>query len=498
MITFLRALAAAGFGLATLLAASAADPAAAALQRQWAVRLGRQEAGDTQWAAQVLSLRSGRIWIETNAALRLIPASNTKLITGALALDRLGVDHRRTTSLRIAAAPDASGRLPGALRLVGGGDPTLTPRFQGGSWERVWKPFVDAVRQAGIRRVEGGIICDEGLFRGPLHGSGWAEEDLAEGYGAAVSALSAGDNVTSVIITPGPAAGSAAAARLEPFPDLMFLETAVSTTAPKSSAALRLLRLPGAGRIRLEGTVPAGRDRIREDASVPSPAAWTGRLFRRALQEAGIEVQGPLSVHTAADRPHLQPPEAAWHELVAVPSPPLGDLVREMMKPSQNLHAQLLLLAVGESVQGSEARTTEAAGLSQIPGLLRAAGIPLDDVSLEEGSGLSRNNRATPRAFARLLAYMAVHPAASAWRDSLPVGGVDGTLRYRFTEPHLRGRIQAKTGTLRGIQTLSGYVTNAAGEPLAFSILANSSGAAPRTTLDALVADLAASTVRSE
>jgi len=486
-----------------MLSASAADAAAAALHRQWDARLSRKEAGGTQWAAQVLSLASGRVWIETNAALRLIPASNTKLVTGALALDRLGPDHRRVTSLRIASGPDASGRLAGALRLVGGGDPTLTPRVRGGSWDQVWKPFVDAVRQAGIRRVDGGILCDEGRFRGPPHGSGWDPEDLVEGYGAAVSALTAGDNTTAVVVTPGKMPGAAAGVRLDPIPDLMPVDAEVITASADTESSLRLLRLPGTDRICVRGAVPSARNRITVEASVPSPALWTGMLFRKALQTAGIEVTGPLTVVTAGDRSRLEPPEARWRELVAVPSPPLRDLVREMMKRSQNLHAQLLLLSVGEAAGRPPTETSEAAGLSQIPSLLRSAGIDPEDLFLEEGSGLSRKNLATPRSLTRLLVHMARHPAAADWMASLPVGGVDGTLRTRFTDPHLRGKVRAKTGTLRQVQTLSGYVTNAAGEPLVFSILANGGatpapGSSPRAVLDALVADLAASRVRSE
>jgi len=501
MLSRYRALAAAWIGFAGLLSASGSDADIAALQRQWAARLVRTESAGTLWAAQVVSLRSGRVWIETNAALRMVPASNTKLITAALALDRLGPTHRRTTSLRIASAPDASGRLPGPLRLVGGGDPTLAPRYHGGSWEQVWKPLVDAVKQAGIRRVDGGLLCDEGRFRGPPYGSGWAWEDLAEGYGAAVSALSAGDNVATLVVTPGGSVGAPAKVRLDPFPDLLPVQAAVTTAPSGSPPSLQLLRLPGSSQLQVRGRVPLGGERVLENASVPAPAVWAGRLFQQALRDAGIEVAGSPLLLTAEDRPRLQPAESSWREIASMASPPVGDLVREMMKPSQNLHAQLLLLAVGEAA--SEATTTEAAGLARVPELLKSAGIEPGDVFLEEGSGLSRKNLVTPRALVRLLAHMRRHPASAVWMASLPVGGVDGTLRHRFTEPPTKGNVRAKTGTLQHVQALSGYVTNAAGEPLVFSILANGalaskSGASPRATLDALVADLAASTARSD
>ncbi|MCW5557383.1 MAG: D-alanyl-D-alanine carboxypeptidase, partial [Verrucomicrobiae bacterium] len=243
-----RAFAAAWIGFTGLLSVAGADANLTALQGRWAARMARPESAGTLWGAQVVSLRSGKVWIETNAAVRMTPASNTKLVTAALALDRLGVAHRRITSLRIASTPDASGRLPGPLRLVGGGDPTLAPQYHGGSWERVWKPLVDAVQQAGIRRVDGGLLCDEGSFRGPPYGSGWAWEDFAESYGAAVSALTAGNNVATLVVTPGAAVGAPAAVRLDPFPDLLSLNAGVRTAPAGSTPFLQLLRLPGASR----------------------------------------------------------------------------------------------------------------------------------------------------------------------------------------------------------------------------------------------------------
>jgi D-alanyl-D-alanine carboxypeptidase/D-alanyl-D-alanine-endopeptidase (penicillin-binding protein 4) len=234
-------------------------------------------------------------------------------------------------------------------------------------------------------------------------------------------------------------------------------------------------------------------------------------LFRDALLKAGIPVTGSLRVLGSRDPTSPGLARAPWKEIAAVPSPTVGELVREMMKPSQNLYAQLLWLTVGvesgsgvqKGLAGVPLETTEEAGARALDGVLSAAGIASTEVRLEEGSGLSRKNLITPQATVRLLNYMARHRYADAWKASLPVGGVDGTLRQRFTQPGLKGNVRAKTGSLRNVAALSGYLTNSVGEPLAFSIIANNAvpvggGPSAREQTDALVEQLARSAVREE
>lgn len=495
-----------GFVLLAIVASLAVSSRAAVtnlvqLREQLSRTLATVDTPGDLWAMKVSSLRTGRSWFETNAATRLTPASNAKLFTAALALDRLGADRRLATSLQATAAPDASGRLAGSLRIVGGGDPTWCPRLRGGSWQQTWAPLVQSVQNAGIRRVDGDLICDESRFNSPPYGRGWNWDDLAEYYGAAVSALSAGDNAVTVIVTPGPTPGAPATARLDPPVAVLSLDLRVATAATGSASDLTLFRLPGDSRLRVSGSVPKGGRPVNIEASVPSPALWFGTLFGAALKQAGVTVSGRLRVVTSAEDARKAGDGLAWREIATVPSPPVGDLVREMMKPSQNLYAQLLLLAVGAEA-GRSPETTEEAGLRAMDGLLRTAGIESEDVRLEEGSGLSRKNLVTPRAVVRLLEHMARHRWAGPWRASLPVGGEDGTLRQRFTQPGLKGNVRAKTGTMSHVSTLSGYLTNSVGEPLVFSILVNnhvpSSGRSARDEIDALVAVLAQSAVRAE
>jgi D-alanyl-D-alanine carboxypeptidase/D-alanyl-D-alanine-endopeptidase (penicillin-binding protein 4) len=176
------------------------------------------------------------------------------------------------------------------------------------------------------------------------------------------------------------------------------------------------------------------------------------------------------------------------------------------LKPSQNLHAQLLLAEVGrqaerQSTQGappSAARRHDEWGLATLPGFLTRVGISDGSVVLEEGSGLSRTNRVTPAATVALLRFMATHPQHKVWKDSLPVGGMDGTLKNRFKTGHALRNVRAKTGSLRGVHALGGYLTTAGGEELVFALYANQAQSDPqaRARMDRFVEILASSDLR--
>jgi D-alanyl-D-alanine carboxypeptidase/D-alanyl-D-alanine-endopeptidase (penicillin-binding protein 4) len=176
----------------------------------------------------------------------------------------------------------------------------------------------------------------------------------------------------------------------------------------------------------------------------------------------------------------------------------LSEIVKQTLKPSQNLYAQLLLLQVGAQA-GATNRDTERAGLAEMQTFLRTVGIGRNTAQLEEGSGLSRGCLVTPGATVRLLMFMNGHRDRDIFVDALPVAGVDGTLRKRFKGTAASGNLRAKTGSLGGVNTLSGYVTTAAKEKLAFSLMLNNyrDETAARDALDAVAVQLAEFSARS-
>lgn len=466
-----------GFGLALHAAVTTPAELAAELRQQ----LARTAAPGALWGVKVVALKSGQTLFETNAGRLFVPASNTKLFTAALALDRLGPTRQLVTSLRVPAK--AGGPvIRGDLLVVGAGDPMFTERLHNGNWEKAFAPLVETVVAAGIKRVEGDLVCDTSLFRGAPYGSGWNWDDLGFDYGAAVSALSANDNVTRLILTPGATSGAPVTARLEPIPDLLAVINDVTTAPTDAARSLRWERLPGEERVFVSGRLPAGGGAVTEEITVPSPARYFGDLLKLALSRRGVDITGPVRELGWRERRQRPLKLDEWRPLGTVPSPPMSEIVRAMMKPSQNLYAHTLWLLVGSETERfpkddeagwPSAETTEDAGQRALRAFLGRAGVNTNEVAFEEGSGLSRKNLVTPAALVQLLAFMNRHPARDAWRDSLPIAGVDGTLRNRFKESPARGKVQAKTGTLRHVSSLAGYVETGGGETLAFSILVN-------------------------
>ena len=156
-----------------------------------------------------------------------------------------------------------------------------------------------------------------------------------------------------------------------------------------------------------------------------------------------------------------------------------------MLKPSQNLYAQLLLLQVGAGSQKREDKnqTTEEAGIAELQRFAAEAGIQRGELLFDEGSGLSRRALVTPYAIVELLKFMGRHRYADIYREALPIAGMDGTLRNRMKGTAAERNVRAKTGTIGNVNTLSGYVTTADGERLAFSFMLNAYDADSKNTL---------------
>jgi D-alanyl-D-alanine carboxypeptidase/D-alanyl-D-alanine-endopeptidase (penicillin-binding protein 4) len=424
-----------------------------------------------RWGIEAVSLDSGEVLFAQRANEPFIPASNTKLFTAALALERLGPDFRIRTSVEAAARPDTNGVLHGDLILVGRGDPTLS--------NRSLAALARAVSAAGVRRVTGDLLDDVSFFRGPTTGAGWEAEDRLFAYAPEVSALTLNANATVLSVRPGAGEGKPGLVVVKPPVSFLVISNLTRTVAAGAAHGLTFEREPGASVLRVAGRVALGGRAESEAMAVPQPARWCGERFREELKHQGVDVAGMVRVMHAAAWAARPPTATQRIELAAVTSPPLGELLARMLKPSQNLYAQLLLLQVGAAEQTRMGETnappvaTVDAGLQALAAFLVEAGIAPATVRLEEGSGLSRRNTVTAAALVRLLRFMDRNPRAAVFRDGLPVAGVDGTLKPRMTGTPAEGNVRAKTGSSTGVQALSGYVATKAGERLAFALLLN-------------------------
>ncbi len=220
-------------------------------------------------------------------------------------------------------------------------------------------------------------------------------------------------------------------------------------------------------------------------------------FFKEALARHGVKVEGKLRTVNWLDRQVDPIRIEKLVELGSVESLPMREIAREVMKPSQNLYTDLLLAHVGEqhrTAQTAPNETSEELGIRELNKFLAETEVKKGDVFFEEGSGLSRNNLTTPNATIALLQYMSRHKFAEVYLNSLPIAGVDGTLRNRMKGTAAVGNVRAKTGTLRWANSLSGHVTTAAGERLLFSIMLNrypDPGRTARADVDAIAVMLA-------
>ena len=426
------------------------------------------------WGIEVVDLKTGRTLFEQNAGRFFVPASNTKLFTTSLALTRLGPEYTFQTRVLADTAPDASGRIAGDVRLVGGGDPNLSPRtipYQkgpvAGNPLAAIEQLADQVAARGVKRIDGNIVGDDSWYIWEPYGAGWGIDDPQYDYGAPVSALTINDNTLTISIRPGAREGDPASIAVSPPLEYYTVNNRVTTAAAGSGGRIWSHRAPGSYQLELWGSIPLGGRGEDMALGIEDPAEYAALALRQALEDRGIAVMGAAVAHHALAGEPAEP--AGGQELARKPSAPLLEDLRVTAKVSQNLHAEMALRAVGR-IHGDG---SVQAGLDELKTFLTAAGIEPAGYSIHDGSGLARLNLVTPHTVVELLRYMYDGPQRENWISILPVGGQDGTLSNRFAGIAGAAKIHAKTGSLSHVAALSGYAQRGNGHWVAFSILVN-------------------------
>jgi D-alanyl-D-alanine carboxypeptidase/D-alanyl-D-alanine-endopeptidase (penicillin-binding protein 4) len=464
----------------------------------------------SQMAVKVASLDTGRTLYEENAEKLLHPASNMKIYTVAAALDRLTPDYRFKTSAYAPVMPDAAGTIRGDLIIYGRGDPSFAASFNNGDYYKAIDDFAARIAATGVKRVEGNIVGDESYFTGGRLGYGWEWDDLQWYYGAEISALTVNDNSLDLFVKPGASVGSQAIVSTGPVTPLVTIVNRATTGPQGTKRNITVVRPLGSNIIEVSGSVPLGLDPADKGVvgsiAVPNPALVFVYMLRSSLAAKGVTITGQSQTIDARGRGGQPLQTNSLVEIASVQSPPLSFIAAQTLKPSQNLYTELILRTLGKTAApvmtpSSPERATVDDGIEAVRMFLRNAGIePRGQVVQADGSGLSRHNYITANGTTQLLTYMSTHRYASAFRDALPIGGVDGTLRTRLRGTPAAGNLRAKTGTISGVASLSGYVTSAAGERLVFSIILNNypeESSSRRSHIDAIAILLASFSGRS-
>lgn len=450
------------------------------LQSRVSQVLRRPQLSQAIVGVKVASLETGRILFEENGNKLLRPASGMKLYTVAAALDRLSPDYRYVTSVYARGKPDAAGTLRGDLTVYGRGDPSIAARFNDGNDFKAIDDLAARIVAAGVKRVEGDLVADETYFAGPPYGAGWEWEDLQWWYGAEISALTVNDNFLELSVVPGSQVGSPAVVTIRPPSPLLAINNRVTTSARGTRRDLTVYRGLASDVVELTGTIALG-DSYSGRIATSRPALLLGYYLRAALAQRGVTITGKtraVAPQVSAAFPSAEPPASGLVEIATFQSPPLSLIAAHTLKPSQNLYTELILRTLGRvagpsTTSAATTRTSETAGIEVVKAFLREAGVNPSMLVLNDGSGLSRGDMITPDATLQLLTFMRRHRYATAFREALPIAGVDGTLRNRLKGTAAENNLRAKTGTLSTATSLSGFVTSAAGEELVFSIIVN-------------------------
>ena len=414
-------------------------------------------------------------------------ASNMKLLTAGAALQVLGPSFTFATTLE-AGGELKDGVLTGDLVLIGEGDPSFG-QAAGVDPVATLTPFVDAVQQLGVRRLEGRIVGVDDVQHDQALGEGWQWDYLHEDYAAPFGGLCFAENVATVLIQGGGSEGAAPVLRLVPDVGQCRVVCSLRCGPSGSKTELQVRRQPGTAVVTITGTMAADAAEQPLVASIENPTRYAALALRAALVARGIEVRGP-----AVDADEVGGlPVSARRQLYEHRSRPLAEMLRRLLKDSQNLWAEQMWRTVARK---AVAASDQAACEGAVATALAVLGVDSKGLVLADGSGLSRRNLVQPGQIAALLASLQRGVHRDVFVAALPIAGVDGTLQKRMTTGAARGHVLAKTGFIGRVACLSGYVArpDAAQPPLVFSLMLNNftcSTDEAKAAIDAFVQELA-------
>ncbi|WP_134702606.1 D-alanyl-D-alanine carboxypeptidase/D-alanyl-D-alanine-endopeptidase [Ammoniphilus sp. YIM 78166] len=383
----------------------------------------------------------------------LIPASNMKVWVSTAALDQLGEDYQFKTEVYVKGKISDEGELKGDIIVKAYGDPSFTTEDL--------QTFVDKLEDMGIRSINGNLVMDETFFDSKRLGSGWMWDDEPYDYSAQISAFALNRNIITYTMTADHPVGQLTTVTMSPKNDYMTVENQVVIT-DATTRSITADRPLAQNRVIFKGTMGNRATVYSVARTMEEPALFVGNVLKHQLMDKGITfhrnsqvVKGVLDKKSEWVGTHY--------------SAPLAELTSKLNKPSDNLYAEMFLKTLGAEIRKEG---SAVAGVKVIADMMKKAGVTVD-FHQEDGSGLSRYNWITADHMTKLLSYASTQKYGAALKESFPIAGVDGTLSSRMKNTAAQGKVYAKTGSMNGVNGLSGYVTAANGDQLAFSILLN-------------------------
>lgn len=410
---------------------------------------------NANWGVVIENLQTGQVIYEQNRHKIFVPASNMKLYTTAAAIAVLGPDFRYSTQFYLQNNDD--------LLLVCQGDPTISGRFNNGDRLAIFRVWADSLKAHGLSRISGKLIIDNSYFPDQSLGEGWNWDDETWWYAAGTSAATFNDNCIDFKYSAADSSGAPIHIHTEPAGNFMEVINRAITSAPGSENTLTIERLRGRNTVVFSGQLPLGESGS-ESITVENPAQFFAETLKQVFMAAGLAAENlPVIVLSEAVKHDQQP-------LFVHRSVPLAEVIRVINKDSHNLYAEQVLKTLGAMEKQEGSYKKSAAFVQEF---MNRIGISPQEFVNVDGSGLSRMNFISPQATATLLRYMYFHRHSQVYLASLPVAGVDGTLSNRMKNSPAAGNVRAKTGSVRHMRSLSGYVSDRDGTMYLFTMMAN-------------------------
>lgn len=418
------------------------------------------------WGVEVRSLKNDEIIYKRDSEKAFVPASTVKLFTSAACLLFLGGDFKYSTEVYSDTKP-VSGEIDN-LFIKASGDPTFSREAMAG--EELFHPvsgFADSLKKYDVTEIEKNLFADNNIFDNKFYGDGWELSSLDSWYSPPVSALSLDENLVKITITPAKYNYPADIRTEIKHPGISIVNKVITISENSKKSSWVKISKESESIVTVYGEIRENEEPISDYFPVHDPVKFFLENFKAELEQNGINVNGYTTDI------NKQPGDYSYDDLVflfSVKSENLNSIIREINKNSNNFLAEVVLKTLGNELYGSG---TSREGVAAVNDVLKNMGINTANLELVDGSGLSRYNLLTPRQVVKLLAYMYKSSEFENFYNSLPIGGVDGTLSDRMKNTSAENNVRAKPGYLRGVRTLSGYIKTKDDEPLAFSIMLN-------------------------
>jgi len=416
----------------------------------------------------------GKEIFNLNGARSMVPASLTKIVTGAAVLNAFPMNKKFETKL-LAKKEIQNGLLKGDLCLKGGGDPSFVS-------EKMWY-LVNELKRTSLTTIEGDLRVDATRFDDEFFDSGRDSVRVDRAFDAPVSAASFNWNSVNIFIRPGEA-GGAAKVFLDPENEYLELENKTKTVAKSGVKSVEASRVKTGDhdKIIVSGSLSADAQEVVIYKSISNPNLWIGMHLKEFLKQRGISLKGKVKVESC---------EAESSLLAVSPSKNLNEILSDMLKFSNNFVAEMLAKNLAAENATSPAKMKD--GIEEIKKYLDGLGFSRKDYVLENVSGLTRDNRFTAKQLALVLNVIKndflIFPE---FLSGLPIAGVDGTLKNRMKKGE-QSLVRAKTGYLDGVVGLAGYIGRKNNSPLVFVFMYNGDyqqGLAARPLFDELINQL--------